>query len=496
MADAGTGMVVVGNHDDKLKRHLAWPQRQAEPRPCRDDRAARAGAARVRRRDAGMARRADQPLRARRRQAGGRPRRPEGGDAGPRLGRACAASACTARQPARSTSSACRSRYELGGRLQGQGHGRLWPHPGVGSEVGQRHAVHRHRLRVRRRADCAALSRARSGLGAGAADLLRADPPAGRAGSGHRPARPTSSTSPTCFGKQVIETAALSPRHRARGQRRGRARGDEPLRGRSALADLPAADDVAGGDERAGRLARAPRGGLRLLRRPRASRRSSPRRSTWARARLVLIARTQERRRQALRCARRRARRDRYAHRAAVLQRCRARSGGAAPDRRGDGSLGPVVRARQRLSRGRIDSLRREAGLRGAARSDFSTTRRWTTGPNGGAGVHRQQELAGVVAFRAKPSSAVVAYVGVLVPARGRRSTAQLVRRATERSSSTTAPTRSAATVAATTWRWPRPSSEPATGGPQGVGATDADSPTSPGDRQRAAGSSSPGRHR
>ena len=110
MVAAGAALCVPATTTCKLLRKLAattcrsptaWPNRSrsstAEPR--------RSSATQV----ADVPRRAGQPLRARRRQAGGRPRRAEGGDAGPRLAARCATSPSTARPPARPTSSACRS---------------------------------------------------------------------------------------------------------------------------------------------------------------------------------------------------------------------------------------------------------------------------------------------------------------------------------------------------------------------------------------------------
>ena len=49
-------------------------------------------------------------------------------------------------------------------------------------------------------------------------------------------------------GKRIVADAARAHRHRARGERRGGARGHEPLRDRPALARLPAADDGADRD--------------------------------------------------------------------------------------------------------------------------------------------------------------------------------------------------------------------------------------------------------
>ena len=52
-----------------------------------------------------------------------------------------------------------------------------------------------------------------------------------------------------CRGQAHHHDAAAPQRHDPRGERDRRARGDEPVRGESEVADLPAADDVAVGDD-------------------------------------------------------------------------------------------------------------------------------------------------------------------------------------------------------------------------------------------------------
>ena len=70
-----------------------------------------------------------------------------------------------------------------------------------------------------------------------------------------------------------------------RGERHRRARGDEPLRCRSALADLPAADDVAERDQRPSRaFSNIPQKRSHISE-DRASPRWSAKKSTWARGR-------------------------------------------------------------------------------------------------------------------------------------------------------------------------------------------------------------------
>ena len=109
MVAAGTALCVAGNHEAKLLRTLRGRQGAGHPRPGRD-----AGAARGERRRRSSPRSrafidgADQPLRARRRPAGGGARRAQGGVPGPGVGPGARRSACTARPPARPTSTGCR----------------------------------------------------------------------------------------------------------------------------------------------------------------------------------------------------------------------------------------------------------------------------------------------------------------------------------------------------------------------------------------------------
>ena len=245
------------------------------------------------RRPARVPRGPHQPRRARRRAARRRPRRacPSATRAAARAG--CARSPCSARRRGRPTSSACRS-AALGGRLPRPRDRRLRPHAGRRARVGQQHDQHRHRLRVRRRADRAALARARAGVAC--------PPPA----SYYAPARPFLDAG----AERPARTARPRRRRRQadrpdapgahgddpRGARRGRAGGHEPLRGRPALARLPAADDGADRDLAARGRARAPRRGVRRVPRRGRRARSCARRSTWARGRSWSSAATRRRR--------------------------------------------------------------------------------------------------------------------------------------------------------------------------------------------------------
>ena len=164
MVAAGDALCVPGNHEAKLLRALrgrnvtighglaeTLAQLAAEPPEF---------SAEV----ADVHRRPGQPLRARRRPAGRRPRRPAERHAGPGVGRG--AQLRPLRRHHRRDRRVRPARpLPVGRRLPGRGHGRLRPHAGARGRVGQPHDLHRHRLRVRRQAHRAALARARAGLG-------------------------------------------------------------------------------------------------------------------------------------------------------------------------------------------------------------------------------------------------------------------------------------------------------------------------------------------
>ena len=85
-------------------------------------------------------------------------------------------------------------------------------------------------------------------------------------------------------GKRIIAHPPAPHGDDPRGERHRRLGGDEPVRRRSQVADLSAADDVAVRDLARAGAARTPGGGVRVLPASRACRASSAKRSTWARA--------------------------------------------------------------------------------------------------------------------------------------------------------------------------------------------------------------------
>ena len=237
-------------------------------------------------------RRADLALRAGRRQARGQPRGPDRAAAGPGLGSGAVSSACTARRPARPTSSGCRS----GIRGRTNIAARRWCCTGTPRYrcrgVGERDVVPGHRLRVRRAADRDAVSRSGSWCRCAAARVYYepAKPfPANAevAGLGGvladetgpmgRPPVPLALPAgalqrvswngdfaageiPTCWISPMSPAAGESrrlprPDHGQGGERGRRARGNEQVRARPALAALPAADDEPGRDLARGGLA-------------------------------------------------------------------------------------------------------------------------------------------------------------------------------------------------------------------------------------------------
>ena len=164
-------------------------------------------------------------------------------------------------------------RYNWAAEYRGPGDGRLRPHAGPRAGVAQPHGQHRHRLRLRRQADRPALPGEGVRLGPGRADLLRAGPavparraagpgPVGAAGP-RRGARRRGRA-----GQADRPDPAAGQRHDPRGERHGGPGGDEPVRRRPEVADLPAAHHVAVRDEPRAGPAGAPGRGVRLLPQP------------------------------------------------------------------------------------------------------------------------------------------------------------------------------------------------------------------------------------
>ena len=126
--------------------------------------------------------------------------------------------------------------------------------PGARGHLGEQHDLHRHRLRLRRPPHRAALPRAGTGLGARRGDLLPARAAADSNGAARR-RQGRSSGAPASsdglldvadvLGRRGIATAAPRPGDRPGAERGRGAGGDEPVRGRSTVADLPPADDAA-----------------------------------------------------------------------------------------------------------------------------------------------------------------------------------------------------------------------------------------------------------
>ena len=290
MVEAGRALCVPGNHDVKLLRKLngatcrsptAWPSRS---------RSSSGEPPEFRRSVARVPRRPGQPLRARRRQARRRPRRAEGGDAGPRL-RPVRDFALYGETTGETDEFGLPVRYNWAADYRGQAMVVYGHTPVPERRVAQQHDRHRHRLRLRRQADGAALPGARAGLRPGAR-------------------RPTTSRSGRSCGRatdarrSTAQQAARRPaRHRGRARQAHRSRRACSAASRSARRTPIAALEVmsrfavdpkwliylpptmspsettpAAGTCSSTRPRRSPTSATR------ACRRSSARRSTWARA--------------------------------------------------------------------------------------------------------------------------------------------------------------------------------------------------------------------
>ena len=354
------------------------PRRADHPRPRGLARAARRRAAGVRRERRGVPARARLARGAGRGAARRRPRGHAGALPGPRL-----PPRPRVRVVRRDDGGDGRVRAPdprgLGDGLPGQRDRRLRPHAGARAGVAQQHDQHRHRLRLRRQADRVALAGAFAGLGAGGARALRARAAVpGRAARGAPapPARPGGRR-----GQAHRPDPALAHGHDQRGERRRRAGGHEPLRGRPALARLPAADDGADRDLRPRGRPGVPRRGVRRVpHRGRGAGRLRGEAHGLARDRGRLPRRG--RRARALR--RRGPRRALHAHRAAVPRR---RTAGAGADPRRDLPRRAVGRPGLRLARAR---LRAAAVVGEGDGADPAPVRRRRRGGPDGARRHRR----------------------------------------------------------------------------------------------------------
>ena len=348
----------------------ARPQRPAHPRPGRDRSTQLAAEdAGVRRRGGGLHRRAGQPLRARRRPAGGRARRAEGGVPGPGVRPGAVASRCTARPPARPTSTACRCATRgpattAGAAMVVYGHTPTptpeWVNNTICLDTGCVFGGALTALRYPARELVV-------GAGASGASTRRC----GRWPRRRRRGRADALDLADVTGRRS-STTGYGPGSTVAGrERRRRAGGDEPVRGRPALAAVAAADDGALLDLDGGGLPGAPGRGVRRLRARRRRRGWSARRSTWARGRWCWSAGTATARRSGWR-------RGLHPDRPAVLRRRRSTTQLLGPGARGGDRGRALGRAGHRLAAAR----RRAAAVVGQGRrADPRAVRRASARP-------------------------------------------------------------------------------------------------------------------
>ncbi len=191
MAERGQAFSVIGNHDDKFMRHLKGRAVKLTHGLDRTvEQYAGEGEA-LRDAHARLPRHLAEPRLGRRRPPRRRPRRRARKHARQQLAAGARFRPLWRHLGRRRRSRSART-LQLGGRLSRQDDGGLRPHAGRRAGVGEQYDVHRHRLRVRRQPDGAALAGARAGLGAGAPGIRAPAPrlrPAARAARRPKPTR-------------------------------------------------------------------------------------------------------------------------------------------------------------------------------------------------------------------------------------------------------------------------------------------------------------------
>ena len=212
MVGAGDALCVPGNHENKLLRALRGRKVQITHGLAESLAQLDSASPGVPGRRRAVHRRPGQPLRPRRRAAGGRARRPDRALPGPRVGPGPRASACTGRRPARPTSTGCRCATR-GRGVPRAGDGPLRPHARsprpewvnntICLDTG---CVFGGRLTALRYPEREIVSRA------GRAGVLRAGQavpgqPGRRGPAARTPRAATCSTSATSPARRVIETA-------------------------------------------------------------------------------------------------------------------------------------------------------------------------------------------------------------------------------------------------------------------------------------------------
>ncbi len=250
------------------RSRTGWPNTLAEidalPDDVRD--AVPQGAGRV-------PRRPGEPLRPRRRQARRRPRRDEGRRCRAGARARCGTSPCTARRPARPTSSACPSGYNWAAEYRGPamvvyGHTPVpepeWLNRTVNIDTG---CVFGGKLTALRYPEQEFVSVPAARTYCEPARPFLPGRPAGPEAHGAAGPRRRARRRGRAGQADRLDPAA-GQRHDPGGERHGGAGGDEPVRRQSEVADLPAAHDVAVRDEQRAGAAGASGRGVRLLPQP------------------------------------------------------------------------------------------------------------------------------------------------------------------------------------------------------------------------------------
>ena len=172
MTADGAALCVAGNHESKLVRKLRGRKVQVSHGMAETLAQLEMESPEFRQQADRVHGWTDKPLRPGRREPGGGARGDKGGVPGPRVSPRPRLLPLW-RDHRRDGRIRTADTRRLGRRLSWESHGRVRPHRGRGTRLAEPHHQHRHRLRIRRQADRAKVSRKGTRVGSGGQGLLR-----------------------------------------------------------------------------------------------------------------------------------------------------------------------------------------------------------------------------------------------------------------------------------------------------------------------------------